>query len=115
MKNTVNIIFSTCFIFLISIGSVFAIGAGTDPIFNVEDLEQIKTGGNFFLDNWGTIAAVVGILITILLRLIPSLKNYDLLTLVVQIIDAILPNKAKIEDREKGFLKGVFKYRKEKK
>lgn len=122
MKKAIQLIFSITLIMLISIGSVFAISAGVDPILDdsflnsYENLNQLETGGNFITDNWGVILAAISILITVFLRLVPSNKNFDPLTLIVQIIDSILPNKAKIKDEKDGsFLKGIFKYRKEKK
>ena len=60
--------------------------------------------------SWGVILLIIGVIgsiIEIILRIVPSDKDYSWLNLILRIINAIVPNKAKagIDGNDKAIFK----------
>ena len=50
---------------------------------------------DFILDNWETGLGISTLLVTLILRLIPTEKNHDLILKIFKILDAVIPNVRK--------------------
>lgn len=61
------------------------------------DTTTVSNGtSNWLSANWGVVVAAALGIYEVLARLIPTIKNYSIVSLIVKVLNALVPNKKEI-------------------